>query len=150
MNVLIPGVKLPFNDWKCLPVIYLLSEQGKVVDNISFDELEIVINEKLILESNNLDIISSGLGLQLSQKSELIETGPFSIKLTIPVWRQSTLLPRYRRSHFYIELVLGEGDVYIDCSYYSGSRYLKCAPNPAGPCQNCRFYESRLELNSGD
>lgn len=29
-----------------------------------------------------------------------------------------------------------------DCRYFSGSVYLKCAVNPSGSCEGCRWFES--------
>lgn len=31
----------------------------------------------------------------------------------------------------------------ISCQFNARSRYLRCAVNPEGPCQGCRYYESR-------
>jgi Family of unknown function (DUF6464) len=31
----------------------------------------------------------------------------------------------------------------ISCRYNARSGYLRCAVNPSGPCEGCRFYESR-------
>ena len=34
----------------------------------------------------------------------------------------------------------------ISCQYNARSGYLRCAVNPEGPCENCRFYEQRQEV----
>lgn len=31
----------------------------------------------------------------------------------------------------------------ITCRYNARSSYIRCAVNPEGPCQDCRFYESK-------
>ncbi|MEM9923755.1 MAG: DUF6464 family protein [Cyanobacteria bacterium P01_D01_bin.50] len=33
----------------------------------------------------------------------------------------------------------------ISCQYNARSGYLRCAVNPNGPCDSCRFYEAREE-----
>jgi hypothetical protein len=43
---------------------------------------------------------------------------------------------------FYIEGVgymIGD----ISCQYNARSGYIRCAINPSGPCDSCRYYESR-------
>ncbi len=37
----------------------------------------------------------------------------------------------------------------ISCKFNAQSGYIRCAVNPSGPCQNCRYYESR-ELASSE
>ncbi|WP_026100005.1 DUF6464 family protein [Fortiea contorta] len=37
----------------------------------------------------------------------------------------------------------------ISCKFNARSGYIRCAVNPDGPCQDCRYYEPR-ELASGD
>jgi hypothetical protein len=40
-----------------------------------------------------------------------------------------------------------EGVVYligdISCKFNAQSGYIRCAVNPSGPCQGCRYYESK-------
>ena len=36
----------------------------------------------------------------------------------------------------------------ISCRYNARSGYLRCAVNPNGPCENCRYYEPRDFTNS--
>lgn len=36
----------------------------------------------------------------------------------------------------------------ISCEYNARSGYLRCAVNPSGPCNGCRFYEERKEMTS--
>ena len=36
----------------------------------------------------------------------------------------------------------------ISCEYNARCGYLRCAVNPSGPCDGCRFYEERKELAS--
>lgn len=31
----------------------------------------------------------------------------------------------------------------ISCRYNAKSGYVRCAVNPSGPCQDCRYYEAR-------
>jgi hypothetical protein len=31
----------------------------------------------------------------------------------------------------------------VSCKYNARSLYLRCAVNPSGSCENCRYYESR-------
>ena len=31
----------------------------------------------------------------------------------------------------------------ISCKYNARSGYVRCAVNPSGPCEGCRFYESK-------
>ncbi|MFW6359781.1 MAG: DUF6464 family protein [Chroococcales cyanobacterium] len=31
----------------------------------------------------------------------------------------------------------------LNCRYNAHSPYLRCAVNPSGPCENCRFYEAK-------
>ncbi|MEG4801562.1 DUF6464 family protein [Microcoleus sp. ARI1-B5] len=31
----------------------------------------------------------------------------------------------------------------ITCEYNARSNYIRCAVNPEGPCQNCRYYQTR-------
>ncbi|MEG3986153.1 DUF6464 family protein [Microcoleus sp. Pol7_A1] len=31
----------------------------------------------------------------------------------------------------------------ITCEYNARSNYIRCAVNPSGPCQDCRYYQSR-------
>ncbi|MBD2438112.1 DUF6464 family protein [Nostoc sp. FACHB-110] len=31
----------------------------------------------------------------------------------------------------------------ISCKYNARSGYIRCAVNPCGPCQSCRYYEAR-------
>ncbi|MEC4819740.1 MAG: DUF6464 family protein [Scytonema sp. PMC 1069.18] len=35
----------------------------------------------------------------------------------------------------------------ISCQYNARSGYLRCAVNPSGPCEGCRFYESREDTS---
>jgi hypothetical protein len=37
----------------------------------------------------------------------------------------------------------------ISCVYNARSGYVRCAVNPSGPCEGCRFYESK-ELSCRD
>lgn len=37
----------------------------------------------------------------------------------------------------------------ISCRYNARSGYLRCAVNPSGPCESCRYYEPR-ELTSSE
>jgi hypothetical protein len=54
--------------------------------------------------------------------------------------RQSTIpLPPER---YYLEGVgylIGD----ISCKYNARSGYIRCAVNPEGPCQGCRYYEQK-------
>lgn len=34
----------------------------------------------------------------------------------------------------------------ISCEYNARSGYLRCAVNPSGPCNGCRFYQERKEI----
>lgn len=34
----------------------------------------------------------------------------------------------------------------ISCQYNARSGYLRCAVNPEGPCETCRFYEAHQEV----
>ena len=34
----------------------------------------------------------------------------------------------------------------ISCQYNARSGYIRCAVNPSGPCDGCRFYEQRSEV----
>ncbi|WP_414619664.1 DUF6464 family protein [Calothrix sp. CCY 0018] len=34
----------------------------------------------------------------------------------------------------------------ITCEYNARSGYIRCAVNPNGPCDGCRFYEERKEM----
>ena len=46
------------------------------------------------------------------------------------------------RDRYYLEGVgylIGD----VSCRFNARSGYLRCAVNPAGPCQGCRYYESR-------
>jgi Family of unknown function (DUF6464) len=36
----------------------------------------------------------------------------------------------------------------ISCQYNARSGYIRCAVNPSGPCQDCRFYEPREMASS--
>lgn len=36
----------------------------------------------------------------------------------------------------------------ISCKFNARSGYLRCAVNPIGPCQGCRYYESKELLSS--
>lgn len=31
----------------------------------------------------------------------------------------------------------------ITCEYNARSNYIRCAVNPSGPCQDCRYYQAR-------
>ena len=31
----------------------------------------------------------------------------------------------------------------ITCEYNARSNYIRCAVNPAGPCEDCRYYQAR-------
>lgn len=31
----------------------------------------------------------------------------------------------------------------ITCEYNARSNYIRCAVNPAGPCQDCRYYQAK-------
>ena len=35
----------------------------------------------------------------------------------------------------------------ITCEYNARSGYIRCAVNPSGPCDGCRFYEERKEIS---
>ncbi|MGB3652807.1 MAG: DUF6464 family protein [Rivularia sp. (in: cyanobacteria)] len=35
----------------------------------------------------------------------------------------------------------------ISCEYNARCGYLRCAVNPSGPCDGCRFYEERKEVS---
>ncbi|NJM19192.1 MAG: hypothetical protein HC836_06880 [Richelia sp. RM2_1_2] len=35
----------------------------------------------------------------------------------------------------------------ISCEYNARSGYLRCAVNPTGPCDGCRFYQERKEVS---
>ncbi|MGB3638402.1 MAG: DUF6464 family protein [Rivularia sp. (in: cyanobacteria)] len=48
------------------------------------------------------------------------------------------------RDRYYLEGVgYLVGD--ITCEYNARSGYIRCAVNPSGPCDGCRFYEERKE-----
>ena len=49
--------------------------------------------------------------------------------------------PRDPDEHFVdgIGLVIGD----ITCQLNARSPYIRCAPNPAGPCEGCREYEGK-------
>ncbi len=34
----------------------------------------------------------------------------------------------------------------ISCEYNARSGYIRCAVNPSGPCDGCRFYEEKKEM----
>ncbi|MCJ8278703.1 MAG: DUF6464 family protein [Rivularia sp. ALOHA_DT_140] len=36
----------------------------------------------------------------------------------------------------------------ISCEYNARSGYIRCAVNPTGPCDGCRFYEERKKSSS--
>jgi Family of unknown function (DUF6464) len=36
----------------------------------------------------------------------------------------------------------------ISCKYNARSGYVRCAVNPSGPCEGCRFYESKESCDS--
>jgi hypothetical protein len=36
----------------------------------------------------------------------------------------------------------------ISCQYNARSGYLRCAVNPSGPCEGCRYYEPRETTSS--
>ncbi|NJL10626.1 MAG: hypothetical protein HC908_11935 [Calothrix sp. SM1_7_51] len=68
--------------------------------------------------------------------------------MSIPVMRvsQSTLTDVSDR--YYLEGVgYLVGD--ISCQFNARSGYIRCAVNPSGPCEGCRFYEAR-EFNDGE
>lgn len=52
-------------------------------------------------------------------------------------WRQRHPDERYFDG---IGLVLGD----ITCQLNARSPYIRCAVNPMGPCEDCRFYEGRI------
>lgn len=65
--------------------------------------------------------------------------------------RVATTAPSHRISH---NTTPGLGDRYylegvgyligdISCRYNARSGYLRCAVNPQGPCEGCRYYEPR-------
>ncbi|WP_445241862.1 DUF6464 family protein [Microcoleus vaginatus] len=31
----------------------------------------------------------------------------------------------------------------MTCEYNARSNYIRCAVNPSGPCQDCRYYQAR-------
>lgn len=37
----------------------------------------------------------------------------------------------------------------ISCQFNARSGYIRCAVNPSGPCEGCRFYEAR-KFNDGE
>ncbi|AGY57567.1 DUF6464 family protein [Gloeobacter kilaueensis] len=45
------------------------------------------------------------------------------------------------RTFFEGQWVIGEPD----CIFNARSPLIRCAPNPSGPCQGCRYYESQNE-----
>ncbi len=52
----------------------------------------------------------------------------------------------YNPDRYYLEGVgYLVGD--ISCEYNARSGYLRCAVNPSGPCDGCRFYEERKETS---
>ncbi len=80
-----------------------------------------------------------------------------------------TRYPRQSRSHNYYrridnlaQLGSGEGENCVEgryylegvgylvgditCEYNARSGYIRCAVNPSGPCDGCRFYEERKEM----
>lgn len=73
-----------------------------------------------------------------------------------------TSYPRHSRSQNHNHRIdnpaqLGEGERYylegvgylvgdITCEYNARSGYIRCAVNPSGPCDGCRFYEERKEI----
>lgn len=59
-------------------------------------------------------------------------------RLPITTWSPPNLPPETQ----YIEgvgYIIGD----ITCEYNARSPQIRCAVNPAGPCQDCRFYEPR-------
>ncbi len=59
--------------------------------------------------------------------------------VAVTPWRRSDLPPDAQ----YVEGVgylIGD----ITCQYNARSSYLRCAVNPSGPCQDCRFYRAKL------
>lgn len=59
--------------------------------------------------------------------------------------RQLQQLLRLSNDHQYVE---GIGSLIGDftCRYNARSPYVRCAVNPSGPCETCRFYESNIQL----
>ncbi|MEA5496681.1 DUF6464 family protein [Limnoraphis robusta Tam1] len=53
-------------------------------------------------------------------------------------WRRPNLPPD-------AEYVEGVGYLIgdITCQYNARSSYIRCAVNPSGPCQDCRFYQAK-------
>ncbi|WP_413165714.1 DUF6464 family protein [Capilliphycus salinus ALCB114379] len=58
--------------------------------------------------------------------------------LTVTHWRRSDLPPDAQ----YVEGVgylIGD----LSCQYNARSSYIRCAVNPSGPCEDCRFYQAK-------
>ena len=61
-------------------------------------------------------------------------------RLAVATRPMRTQLPTADRT--YIEgLGYPIGD--ITCEYNARSNYIRCAINPSGPCQDCRYYQAR-------
>ena len=64
-------------------------------------------------------------------------------------------LAQWRRPDLPADAVYVEGVGYVigdlSCQYNARSSYIRCAVNPGGPCEGCRFYQSKggLEGESG-
>jgi len=70
--------------------------------------------------------------------------------------RQATIAPVVRQrqtttplppDRYYLEGVgylIGD----ISCRFNARSNYIRCAVNPEGPCQDCRYYESQEGVRS--
>ncbi|MGB3293886.1 MAG: DUF6464 family protein [Phormidesmis sp.] len=56
-------------------------------------------------------------------------------------FRRFSIRPRDPDEHFVegVGLVIGD----ITCQLNARSSYIRCAPNPTGPCEGCRDYEGK-------
>ncbi|MDY6899139.1 MAG: DUF6464 family protein [Cyanobacteriota bacterium] len=64
-----------------------------------------------------------------------------------------TSYPRQPRSRSHHEIIDNHDRYYLEgvgylvgdisCEYNARSGYIRCAVNPSGPCDGCRFYEER-------
>lgn len=57
-------------------------------------------------------------------------------------WRRANLPPD---AHYVEGIGYLIGD--ISCEYNARSSYIRCAVNPDGPCQDCRFYQPTSSHN---
>lgn len=61
-------------------------------------------------------------------------------RLAVANRSMATQLPTADRTYIQ-SLGYAIGD--ITCEYNARSNYIRCAVNPSGPCQDCRYYQAR-------